>query len=216
MPPKPKRTPTRTRKTKAAPSTKRKKKPVEEEEIEDEDTDLDDDEEELDDDEAEDEDLDEDEDDEDDEDWDDEFDEPEEDEDLDEGEIEMDVGEADIPDGRYIGKLADWRSQTSQSGNPMWVIDFVIAEGKHAGEQVPMFVSLVPAARFKRTEVAKALGLVKFNKRGKTKAKKARFRPGAQVGKMVQMDVSTGKGYPTSVDSIYPMDHEDDEGDTPF
>ena len=81
-------------------------------------------------------------------------------------------GGVQIPDGPYEGRVVNFeKSKSKSSGNPMWVVDFVITKGKHSGTEFRVFLALTPAAAWKVAETLKALGFkqkvgeqVKFTK----------------------------------------------------
>jgi hypothetical protein len=63
-----------------------------------------------------------------------------------------------IPDGEYEVKCVGVRPMVSEAGNNMFVWDFVITKGQHAGNDYPIFTALTQAAMWKLTETLEALG----------------------------------------------------------
>lgn len=64
-----------------------------------------------------------------------------------------------IPPGSYEMKLVGLKKQIAKaSGNNMWVFQFVVTKGPHAGQDFPVFCSLTPSAIWKLTETLTALG----------------------------------------------------------
>ncbi len=66
-----------------------------------------------------------------------------------------------IPAGdQYIGKLMTMvKAIAKSSGNPMWTLTFSIAEGKYAGMDFTIYLTLQPNALWKVTETLTALGV---------------------------------------------------------
>lgn len=88
-----------------------------------------------------------------------------------------------IEEGDYIGKLIGVDKTTSKSGNPMWVWDFVIMEGPHAGKEYRLFTAIIPSALWKLNETLQALGVGGF---GKTVS----FKPQDVLNTKVVMTIS--------------------------
>ena len=64
-----------------------------------------------------------------------------------------------IPDGPYEGRVINFeKSKSKTSGNPMWVVDYVITSGPHSGTEFRSFLALTPAAAWKVAETLRALG----------------------------------------------------------
>lgn len=64
-----------------------------------------------------------------------------------------------IPDGNYRVKCTNVEQTISQSGNPMFVWDFEVSEGKYLGFQSKVFTAITPAAMWKVAETVIALGV---------------------------------------------------------
>lgn len=64
-----------------------------------------------------------------------------------------------IPDGNYKVKCTNVDQSVSKGGNPMFVWDFEIVEGEHAGFTSKVFTAITPAAMWKVAETVKALGV---------------------------------------------------------
>lgn len=64
-----------------------------------------------------------------------------------------------IPDGNYKVKCIDIEQTVSKGGNPMFVWDFEVSEGKYAGFQSKVFTAITPAAMWKVAETVIALGV---------------------------------------------------------
>jgi hypothetical protein len=64
------------------------------------------------------------------------------------------------PPGQYLAKVVDIiKSRAKSSGNPMWVVSFVIVEGEFAGLDKDVHLAITPNAMWKVTETMMALGL---------------------------------------------------------
>jgi hypothetical protein len=109
--------------------------------------------------------------------------------------------ESDLPNGVYPAKVADIRKQESKKGNPMWVFDFVISDGPHAGSEVPCFCALTPAALWKLGDVVRGLGVPVETVNGKPKVK---FNRADLIGNRVFIGVEKSEGYDPSVSDVYP------------
>lgn len=69
-------------------------------------------------------------------------------------------GRGRIPKGKYVGKCVGIESDTSQnSGNPMWVWDFVITAGPQAGRNFRLWTVLTEDAAWKIVETLAGLGI---------------------------------------------------------
>lgn len=64
-----------------------------------------------------------------------------------------------IPDGTYKAKCIEVSQDVSKSGNPMFVWDFEITEGKYAGRTFRSWTAITPAAMWKVAETVIALGI---------------------------------------------------------
>lgn len=64
-----------------------------------------------------------------------------------------------IPDGNYKVKCMNVEQNVSKGGNPMFVWDFEISEGDHAGFKSKVFTAITPAAMWKVAETVQALGV---------------------------------------------------------
>lgn len=64
-----------------------------------------------------------------------------------------------IPDGFYKVKCLDVEQSVSKGGNPMFVWQFEVSEGDHAGFQSKVFTAITPAAMWKVAETVQALGV---------------------------------------------------------
>lgn len=64
-----------------------------------------------------------------------------------------------IPDGLYKVKCINVEQAIAKSGNPMFVWDFEIQEGPHAGFISKVFSAITPAAMWKVAETVQALGV---------------------------------------------------------
>lgn len=72
----------------------------------------------------------------------------------------MGQGRGRIPKGKYIGRCTSIVSDTSKSsGNPMWVWEFVITKGPHAGRDFKLWTVLTDDAAWKVAETMTALGV---------------------------------------------------------
>jgi len=75
-----------------------------------------------------------------------------------------------IPDGNYKAKCIDVQQNVSKSGNPMFVWEFELVEGKYKGRTFKSWTAITPAAMWKIAETVVALGVgqsgqvVKFNR----------------------------------------------------
>lgn len=92
-----------------------------------------------------------------------------------------------IPPGDYEGRLVGLNKQISKnSGNPMWVWNFVITKGPHAGMDFPVFTSLTQNALWKLTETLAGLGLPHES------GEKAKFSKSDAIGRMAILRIVTG------------------------
>lgn len=64
-----------------------------------------------------------------------------------------------IPDGIYKVRCMNVEQTVSKGGNPMFVWDFEISEGPHAGFKSKVFTAITPAAMWKVAETVIALGV---------------------------------------------------------
>ena len=64
-----------------------------------------------------------------------------------------------IPDGLYKVKCINIEQSISKGGNPMFVWDFEVQEGPHAGFVSKVFSAITPAAMWKVAETVQALGV---------------------------------------------------------
>lgn len=64
-----------------------------------------------------------------------------------------------IPDGIYKVKCMNVEQTVSKGGNPMFVWDFEIVDGPHAGFKSKVFTAITPAAMWKVAETVIALGV---------------------------------------------------------
>jgi hypothetical protein len=64
-----------------------------------------------------------------------------------------------IPDGSYRAKCIDVIQDVSKSGNPMFVWEFEITEGKYTGRTFKSWTAITPAAMWKVAETVIALGV---------------------------------------------------------
>lgn len=88
--------------------------------------------------------------------------------------FEVDLSEVSdgfsIPDGIYRVRCTDVTQDVSKGGNPMFVWQFEVSAGEHAGFQSKVFTAITPAAMWKVAETVIALGigqqgqLVKFKR----------------------------------------------------
>ena len=86
--------------------------------------------------------------------------------------FELDLPEEDVdrfcvPDGDYHAVCVDVVQGVSKSNNPQFIWTFQIADGEHKGREFKNFTALTPAAMWKVTEVAQALGIGKPGQRVK-------------------------------------------------
>lgn len=64
-----------------------------------------------------------------------------------------------VPDGVYKVKCINVEQAVSKGGNPMFVWDFELAEGDHAGRVLKVFTAITPAAMWKVAETVQAIGV---------------------------------------------------------
>lgn len=64
-----------------------------------------------------------------------------------------------IPEGTYEAKCIDVQQEVSKSGNPMFVWEFEITKGNHAGRTFKSWTAITPAAMWKVAETVIALGV---------------------------------------------------------
>ncbi len=67
----------------------------------------------------------------------------------------------DVPEGTYIGRCRDVKSDTSKAGLPMWVWTFEIIQGPQTGRELMQWTSLSEKALWKVAQTVAALGLGK-------------------------------------------------------
>lgn len=77
--------------------------------------------------------------------------------------FEVDLSEVtdgfSIPDGVYRVRCTDVTQDVSKGGNPMFVWQFEVSEGRYAGFQARVFTAITPAAMWKVAETVIALGI---------------------------------------------------------
>jgi hypothetical protein len=95
-----------------------------------------------------------------------------------------------IPDGSYKAKCIDVTQEVSKSGNPMFVWQFELTEGKYAGKQFKSWTAITPAAMWKVAETVIALGV---GQNGQV----VKFKRGDVIGKLcglvMEQDEYNGK-----------------------
>jgi hypothetical protein len=64
-----------------------------------------------------------------------------------------------IPEGSYAAKCVNVEQSVSKGGNPMFVWDFELQEGKGRGRVLKVFTAITPAAMWKVAETVIALGV---------------------------------------------------------
>lgn len=64
-----------------------------------------------------------------------------------------------IPEGAYRVRCANVEQSVSKGGNPMFVWDFEVVGGDHAGRILKVFTAITPAAMWKVAETVVALGI---------------------------------------------------------
>lgn len=64
-----------------------------------------------------------------------------------------------IPEGTYRAKCVNVEQSVSKGGNPMFVWDFEVLEGKGRGRVMKVFTAITPAAMWKVAETVIALGV---------------------------------------------------------
>jgi hypothetical protein len=65
-----------------------------------------------------------------------------------------------VPDGEYLAQVASISKETSNAGNPMWVVDVEIIEPEqYMGAQLRDWMALTPAAAWKVIDFLEALGV---------------------------------------------------------
>lgn len=82
-----------------------------------------------------------------------------------------------VPKGKYPAKCVSLEKATSQSGNPMWVWEFVITHGKYAGRSFKLWTALTASAMWKLRETLEGLGLGKGGAKAQFKKTDAINRP---------------------------------------
>jgi len=63
-----------------------------------------------------------------------------------------------VEKGDYLLKVQSIKADTSNAGNPMWVVDAVFVEGRHQGETIREYLALTENALFKVKSWLEALG----------------------------------------------------------
>lgn len=81
-----------------------------------------------------------------------------------------------MEDGTYRVRCKDVKQDVSKGGNPMFVWDFEVSEGRYAGRVLKVFTAITPAAMWKVAETVQALGV------GET-GKVVKFKRSDVVGK---------------------------------
>lgn len=64
-----------------------------------------------------------------------------------------------MPEGTYRVRCANVEQSVSKGGNPMFVWDFEVVGGDHAGRILKVFTAITPAAMWKVAETVVALGI---------------------------------------------------------
>ena len=64
-----------------------------------------------------------------------------------------------IPEGSYRAKCVNVEQSVSKGGNPMFVWDFELLEGKGSGRTLKVFTAITPAAMWKVAETVIAMGV---------------------------------------------------------
>lgn len=64
-----------------------------------------------------------------------------------------------MPEGTYRVRCANVEQSVSKGGNPMFVWDFEVVGGDHAGHILKVFTAITPAAMWKVAETVVALGI---------------------------------------------------------
>lgn len=64
-----------------------------------------------------------------------------------------------IPAGWYTAEVVSVEKGVSRNHNPQWTWKFMITEGPHEGQMIPLFTAITPQALWKVGEVVTALGL---------------------------------------------------------
>jgi hypothetical protein len=82
----------------------------------------------------------------------------------------------------------------------MWIWEFTICEGPHAGKKLPVFTALTQAAAWKLAQVVRGLELP-------MQGNKVRFTPKQAIGKYAHIHTSLGsyQGQPrANIDNVKP------------
>lgn len=82
-----------------------------------------------------------------------------------------------IPDGSYKAKCIDVQQDVSKSGNPMFIWQFELVDGKYAGRTFKSWTAITPAAMWKVAETVIALGV---GQQGQV----VKFKRGDVIGKL--------------------------------
>jgi len=110
-----------------------------------------------------------------------------------------------VEEGRHPAMIVDIFKETSQSGNPMYVWDFLVIGGPEEGKEIRDWTSLLPQARWKVADYLRVCGIDAY---GKT----VDFKRSDIVGTPVYIDVSHGKnrdGKTTdNVDEVHEADKD--------
>lgn len=64
-----------------------------------------------------------------------------------------------LPEGYYLMKVTDLSKTFSQSGNPQFQFDLIVAMGENRGVTMKHWTSLLPQARWKVVQMLEALGV---------------------------------------------------------
>lgn len=119
--------------------------------------------------------------------------------------FEVDITvEPPVPAGIYGAQLTDLHKDVSQSGNDMWVWEFTICEGPHAGKKLAIFTALTQSAAWKLAQVVRGLALP-------MQGNKVRFTPKEAVGRYALILTSVGsyQGQPrANIDNVKPWPDE--------
>lgn len=98
-----------------------------------------------------------------------------------------------IPDGTYKAKCIEVSQDVSKSGNPMFVWEFELTEGKYAGRTFKSWTAITPAAMWKVAETVIALGI---GQQGQVVKFKRQDVLNKECGLVIEQDEYNGK--PTS------------------
>lgn len=98
-----------------------------------------------------------------------------------------------IPDGTYKAKCIEVTQDVSKSGNPMFVWEFEITEGKYSGRTFKSWTAITPAAMWKVAETVIALGI---GQQGQVVKFKRQDVLNKECGLVMEQDEYNGK--PTS------------------